>query len=52
MLVTHRRDGLIEWMKDLINHSFVLDVMEQTIANTMSHIEELFEEHHLNPTGR
>ena len=26
MLVPHRRDGLIEWMKGMLMHSFVLNV--------------------------
>jgi hypothetical protein len=26
MLVPHRRDGLIEWMKTMLMHSFVLNV--------------------------
>lgn len=44
MLTSHRRDGLIEWLKDLLKHSFVLDATG-TYADTMSHIEELVEEH-------
>eukprot|EP01031_Cornospumella_fuschlensis_P032315 gene32315-39082_t len=49
MLTSHRRDGLIEWMKEMLNHSFVLDAKESYVG-TMHFIEELIEEHRENPT--
>lgn len=48
MLSSHRKDGLIEWLKDLLKHSFVLDATG-TYADTMSHFEELVEEHIRDP---
>ncbi len=47
MLNSHRKDGLVEWMKDMLNHSFVLDATE-TYVGTMSYFEELVEEHRKN----
>lgn len=48
LLSTFRRDGLIEWMKDMMNHSFVLDAA-YTYLDTMTYFEELINEHRLNP---
>ena len=48
MLSSHRRDGLIEWLKELLKHSFVLDATG-TYADTMSHFEELVQEHMRDP---
>jgi IMP and pyridine-specific 5'-nucleotidase len=45
LLVPHRRDGLIEWMKSMLQHSFVLDALETTGADTFSHFEILINEH-------
>ena len=45
MLQPHRRDGLIEWMKHMLQHSFVLDALDQTAPETFRHFEELIEEH-------
>lgn len=45
MLTPHRRDGLIEWMKHMLQHSFVLDCLAQTAPTTFSHFEDLIEEH-------
>jgi len=45
MLTPHRRDGLIEWMKKMLQHSFVLDALGSTGADTFSHFEELISEH-------
>ena len=45
MLQPHRRDGLIEWMKHMLQHSFVLDALGQTAPETFRHFEELIEEH-------
>lgn len=44
MLSSHRKDDLIEWLKNLLKHSFVLDA-KGSYADTMSHFEELVEEH-------
>lgn len=48
MLSSHRKDGLIEWLKELLRHSFVLDAAG-TYADTFSHFEDLVEEHLRNP---
>jgi hypothetical protein len=47
ILQSHRKDGLIEWMKEMLNHSFVLNAKE-TYNDTMLFFEELIEEHHRN----
>lgn len=46
MLHSHRRDGLIEFIRDLLNHSFVLDCMEETLVESWTFIETLIAEHH------
>jgi hypothetical protein len=38
MLSSHRRDALIEFIIELLNHSFVLAI-PQTYHGTMLHIE-------------
>lgn len=48
MLSSHRKDGLIEWLKELLRHSFVLDATG-TYADTFSHFEDLVEEHIRDP---
>ncbi|KAK1744408.1 IMP-specific 5'-nucleotidase [Skeletonema marinoi] len=45
LLTPHRRDGLIEWMKSMLMHSFVLDALDTTGADTFSHFEVLIDEH-------
>jgi len=45
MLVSHRRDQLIEFVKALLKHSFVLDALAESAENTWAHVEELIEEH-------
>eukprot|EP00545_Synedropsis_sp_CCMP1620_P002714 CAMPEP_0119009962 /NCGR_PEP_ID=MMETSP1176-20130426/4705_1 /TAXON_ID=265551 /ORGANISM="Synedropsis recta cf, Strain CCMP1620" /LENGTH=483 /DNA_ID=CAMNT_0006962547 /DNA_START=1 /DNA_END=1449 /DNA_ORIENTATION=+ len=45
LLTPHRRDGLIEWMKSMLMHSFVLDALDTTGADTFSHFEMLIDEH-------
>jgi IMP-specific 5'-nucleotidase len=45
LLTPHRRDGLVEWMKKMLMHSFVLDCLETTGGDTFSHFETLIEEH-------
>lgn len=45
MLTPHRRDGLIEAMKTMLMHSFVLDALDTTGADTFSHFEMLIDEH-------
>jgi len=47
LLTPHRRDGLIEWMKSMLQHSFVLDALETTGGDTFSPFEVLVEEHRL-----
>ncbi|KAL3779345.1 hypothetical protein HJC23_007475 [Cyclotella cryptica] len=47
LLTPHRRDGLIEWMKSMLMHSFVLDALDTTAADTFSHFEMLIDEHRL-----
>lgn len=49
LLTPHRRDSLIEWMKAMLMHSFVLDALGTTGADTFSHFELLIEEHRTNP---
>ncbi|KAL7532854.1 hypothetical protein ACHAXR_004896 [Thalassiosira sp. AJA248-18] len=45
LLTPHRRDGLIECMKGMLMHSFVLDALDTTGADTFSHFEMLIDEH-------
>jgi IMP and pyridine-specific 5'-nucleotidase len=45
MLVPHRRDGLIEWMKNMLQHSFVLNALDSTAGDTFEHFEMLIDEH-------
>ena len=47
LLTPHRRDGLVEWMKKMLMHSFVLDCLEATGSDTFSHFEMLIEEHRI-----
>jgi len=51
MLTSHRRDQFIEFIKGLLQHSFVLDALEESAANSWKHIEELIEEHRLCSDG-
>jgi IMP and pyridine-specific 5'-nucleotidase len=44
----HRRDALIDFMKEMLRHSFVLNMPESYHA-TMIYFEELFAEHCANP---
>eukprot|EP00747_Dinoflagellata_sp_TGD_P146143 gnl/TRDRNA2_/TRDRNA2_176658_c0_seq1.p1 gnl/TRDRNA2_/TRDRNA2_176658_c0~~gnl/TRDRNA2_/TRDRNA2_176658_c0_seq1.p1 ORF type:complete len:451 (+),score=90.04 gnl/TRDRNA2_/TRDRNA2_176658_c0_seq1:69-1421(+) len=43
MLSSHRKDGLIAWVKELLNHSFVLDAT-QTYEASFQNLEQLIEE--------
>lgn len=43
MLSSHRRDGLIAWMKEMLNHSFVLDA-KKTYFDTFRYFEQMVEE--------
>jgi IMP and pyridine-specific 5'-nucleotidase len=45
LLTPHRRDPLIEWIKGLLYHSFVLDSMSSTAEATWAHCEQLIDEH-------
>ena len=47
MLLTDRKDGLIDWMKEMLFHSFVLNEKD-TYCGTMIYFEELIEEHRSN----
>lgn len=49
MLESHRKDQLIEWMKGMLYHSFVLNATS-TYADTMSYFEELINEYRINPS--
>lgn len=40
----HRRDAMIEWIKEMLSHSFVLNA-PGTYRDTMMYIQELVEEH-------
>lgn len=48
MLTSHRKDGFIEWMKEMLHHSFALNAPD-TYYGTMAYLEELVEEHRMNP---
>ncbi|KAJ1458572.1 IMP-specific 5-nucleotidase [Pelagophyceae sp. CCMP2097] len=50
-LVSHRRDQFIEFVKGLLQHSFVLDALEATAESSWAYVEELIEEHRLEPRG-
>lgn len=45
MLVSHRRDQMIEFIKGLLQHSFVLDALAESATNSWKHLEELIDEH-------
>jgi len=49
MIVKHRKDGLIEFFRDMLKHSFVLNLVDETAPNTWKHFEELIEEHRASP---
>ena len=44
-LRSSRKDALIDWIKELLNHSFVLNTGQKSYFETMSWIEGLVEEH-------
>jgi IMP and pyridine-specific 5'-nucleotidase len=48
MLKRHRRDGMFEFFREMLNHSFVLDAMAESAATTWSHFEQLIDEHIAN----
>jgi len=50
MLASHRKDALIEWLKEMLSHSFVLDA-PSSYASTMAAFEELVEEHRKSPVN-
>ena len=43
--VSMRKDGLVDWMKDMLYHSFVLGNNYDSYVTTMRYIEELIKEH-------
>jgi IMP and pyridine-specific 5'-nucleotidase len=45
MIVKHRKDGLVEFFRDMLSHSFVLNLAKETVPQTFGHFEELIEEH-------
>lgn len=45
MLVSHRRDQFIEFVKKLLQPSFVLDALPATAGNSWRHVGELLDEH-------
>lgn len=47
MLTSHRKDQLIEWMKGMLSHSFVLNAT-MTYFDTMTYFEDLIEEYRLS----
>ena len=51
MLKRHRRDGLFEFIRDMLSHSFVLSAMEESAGNSWSHFEELINEHRSSPSN-
>lgn len=44
-VVPQRRDGLYEFIRSLLAHSFALDCMAETLPQSWSHVEELIAEH-------
>ena len=44
----HRKDGLIEWLQEMLSHSFVLNASD-TYPDTMRDFEALVAEHRGNP---
>ena len=48
MLTSHRKDAFIEWMKEMLYHSFALNAPE-TYYGTMTYMEELVDEHRQAP---
>jgi hypothetical protein len=45
---SHRKDALYDWLKGMLQHSFVLDA-PHSYALTMAAFEELVEEHRSSP---
>ena len=43
MVTSHRKDAFIEWIIEMLTHSFVLDAKD-TYIGTMNYIEELIDE--------
>jgi len=44
-VVAMRKDGLVDWIKGLMMHSFVLGNQYESYATTMKYIETLVKEH-------
>ncbi|KAH8047888.1 hypothetical protein JL720_15997 [Aureococcus anophagefferens] len=51
MLVSHRRDQFIEFIKGLLQPSFVLDALAESASNSWAHVEELVEEYRHETPG-
>lgn len=45
MITSHRKDEFLDWMKELLYHSFVLGNKKDSYLETMGYIEQLVEEH-------
>mmetsp|Transcript_17575 Transcript_17575/g.52054 ORF Transcript_17575/g.52054 Transcript_17575/m.52054 type:complete len:437 (+) Transcript_17575:115-1425(+) len=46
ILHSHRKDKFLEWIRELLTHSFVLDIMSTTLKSSWEHIEKLVDEVH------
>jgi IMP and pyridine-specific 5'-nucleotidase len=49
--VYQRRDAFIDWIKEMLNHSFVLGNNERSYVETMTHMEDLVREHRVKGTS-
>ena len=49
MIQKHRKDGLIEFFRNMLKHSFVLNLVPETAPNTWKHFEMLVAEHMDDP---
>ncbi len=45
MITSHRKDELLDWIKELLYHSFVLGNKKDSYLETMGYIEALVDEH-------
>ena len=45
MVTETRKDALVDWMKGMMYHSFVLGNKKESHVQTMLYIQELIEEH-------
>ena len=47
----YHRDGFMDWMRDMLRHSFVLGNNYDSYVTTMKYMEELIKEHMEKPTS-